>query len=81
MQLHDEFQMSRCREYNLRAAIHLARNRITCWGNGNGVKSRPKYEDKDLFVEYKLLRNMEAAMKMCREAQVIKLWEGMDHLF
>lgn len=85
MQLHDEFKMSRCREYNIRAAIYLARNRLTYWANGNDVKSRPKCEDKDLFVEYKLMRNMEhfdkAAMEMCREGQVMELWEGMDHLF
>lgn len=48
------------------------------------MKSRPNCEDKDLFVEYKLLRDMEcldeAAMKICREGQAMKLWEGMDHL-
>ncbi|KAH8776528.1 hypothetical protein F5883DRAFT_518414 [Diaporthe sp. PMI_573] len=84
MQLHDRFYMSRGREYNLRAAIYLARQRLTCWANGNDVDSRPEGEDKGMFVEYTLMRNLEcsdeAAMEMCREVQVPKLWVGMDHL-
>lgn len=68
--------MSRCRKYNLRAAIYLARNRLTYWTNGDDVKSFPRCEDKDLFVEYKLMRNME-----CLDKAAMEIWEGLDHLF
>ncbi|KAI7775001.1 hypothetical protein LA080_007471 [Diaporthe eres] len=85
MQLHDGFRMHRCRMYNLRAAIYLARNRLTYWANGNDVESRPEGEDKDLFIEYALMRNLQysdqAVMDMCREVRVPTLWENAEELF
>ncbi|KAJ0109769.1 hypothetical protein J7T55_004318 [Diaporthe amygdali] len=85
MQLHDQFKMSRVREYNLRAAIYLARNRLTHWANGNDVASRPEREDKDLFVEYILMRHLEypeqAVMNIYKQVMVPALWEDMGKLF
>lgn len=85
MQLHDSFKMSRGREYNLRAAVYLARNRLTHWANGNGPASRPEGEDLDLFVPYTLMRNLQysdkAVMDMCKEVRVPLLWEDTEELF
>lgn len=85
MKLHDAFKMHRGRRYNLRAAIYLARNRLTHWANGNDVDSRPEGEDKDLFIEYALMRNLQysdqAVMDMCREVRVPPLWENAEELF
>ncbi|KAK7727356.1 hypothetical protein SLS63_007179 [Diaporthe eres] len=84
MQLHDGFKMHRCRMYNLRAAIYLARNRLTYWANGNDVESRPEGEEKYLFIEYTLMRNLEysdqAVMDICRELRVPTLWENTQEL-
>ncbi|KAG6361674.1 hypothetical protein INS49_009901 [Diaporthe citri] len=85
MQLHDKFKMSRGREHNLRAAVYLARNRLTHWANGNDSASRPEGEDTDLFVPYTLMRNLKysdnAVMDMCREVRVPLLWEDVEELF
>lgn len=85
MQMHDAFKMLRCRTYNLRAAIYLARNRLTYWANGNDVDSRPEGEDSDLFIEYTLMRNLEysdqAVMDMCKKVAVPPLWQGMENVF
>lgn len=85
MLLHDKFKMSRGREYNLRAAVYLARNRLTHWANGNDPSTRPLGEDKDLFVPYTLMRNLaypdQSVMARCKSAEVLPLWQGMDHIF
>ncbi|KKY37771.1 hypothetical protein UCDDA912_g02206 [Diaporthe ampelina] len=76
---HDRFELSRCREHNLQAAVYLARNRLTHWANGNDVKSRPEHEEEVLFVEYDLMRYLEcteeSAMVMCRKRKIPALWE------
>ncbi|KAL1869141.1 hypothetical protein Daus18300_005678 [Diaporthe australafricana] len=85
MQLHDGFKMQRCREYNLRVAIYLARNRLTHWANGNDVASRPGDKDMELFVPYQLMRNLAyhdpVVMAKCKETPIPGLWVHMTHLF
>lgn len=86
MQLHDRFKLRHGREYNIRLAVFIARNRLTHWANGNHVDTRPRGEAEviDHFIPYLLMRNMDHADKdalaVCRAVVVPKLWDDMDNL-
>lgn len=77
--------MKHDREYNLRASIYLARNRLTHWVNRNTLTSRPEKENLELFVPYKLMRNMEyheqAVIDMCKKVKVPTIWQHTTFLF
>ncbi|KAL1857520.1 hypothetical protein Daus18300_010278 [Diaporthe australafricana] len=85
MQYHDKFMMNRAREYNLRAAIYLARNRLTHWANGNPLNTRPVREDMGIYVDYVLMRNLSycipSVLDMCKQLSVPGLWDDMKRLF
>lgn len=60
MKKYELYMMNKGREYNIKLAIAIARNRLTFYANGGPITQCPPGEEemKSMFVRYKLVRNM-----------------------
>lgn len=60
MKKYERFWMKNGREYKMKIAIYIARNRLTFYANGGQIGDVPEGEEdmKRLFHRYKLVRNM-----------------------